>query len=123
MIMTNGLTTREQLIQWAGYCNGYAGEDGSFSGPDYDRAFAMTESVGADTRTAADRIRFYLRFVIHDWTKVYLYHGHPGQPVVTAADRWHWLSRTARWSRRFGDTGGERSRDRFLEQLVFELTA
>ena len=102
------MTTREQLIHWAAYCYGRAAASGRYDA-EHDRACAMRDTVDAATHTPAARIRFYLRFV--EWT-------FPRGPVTPAA-RWRFLHRKARHSNRHG--GGDR--DRFLEQLVFELTA
>jgi hypothetical protein len=106
------LTTREQLIQWAAFCDGRAGALGKLD-DEWSRARAMMESVDEATRTPADRIRFYLRFVVLTWR---------GAPTTPRA-RWYWLHHQARMSNRKDDAHCDSSlRDRGLERLVFELT-
>jgi len=56
-------SVRENLIQWAAFCQGIAAGKARFNA-DWVRASNMVVEVDEATRTAAGCIRFYLKYVV-----------------------------------------------------------
>jgi hypothetical protein len=75
------MTTREMLIGWAHFRHGFeSGRERSIT----SNSFEMLDCVEEETRTPADCIRFYLRFVMG-----------PGWDGIAMREKWHKLRRLA----------------------------